>query len=114
MIKDATMVFKHPGPHAQDGVSYEYLIVPAAEVEASVAQGWARSVPEAKARHDGKTAPPAVKEDETSPPTRAELEQKAKELNIKFDGRTSDRASTGHSRDDSEKAAFAGLFRAFR
>jgi hypothetical protein len=29
--------------------------------------------------------------DEDAPPTRAELEQMAKELNIKFDGRTSDK-----------------------
>lgn len=31
------------------------------------------------------------KVDEVSPPTRAELEHKAKELGIKFDGRTSDK-----------------------
>lgn len=32
----------------------------------------------------------AAKQAEASKPTRAELEQKAKELSIKFDGRTSD------------------------
>jgi hypothetical protein len=38
-----------------------------------------------------KTVPEALKEkSDNNEPTRAELEQKAKELGVKFDGRTSD------------------------
>jgi hypothetical protein len=37
-----------------------------------------------------KIEPNAVEIDENAPPTRSELEQKAAELGLKFDGRTSD------------------------
>jgi hypothetical protein len=37
-----------------------------------------------------KIEPKAVEIDENAPPTRSELEQKATELGLKFDGRTSD------------------------
>lgn len=83
-MKNAHMVFRHPGPHLVDGISYEYLIVEEEDVEAKVAEGWARSVPEAKALADTPTV-------SVAPPTREELEQKATELKIKFDGRTSDK-----------------------
>lgn len=82
-----TMVYKHPGPHKQDGVSFEYLIVADDKVDEAMADGWARSAPEAKALHD-KAQEPKVSD---APPTRAELEQKATELKLKFDGRTPDK-----------------------
>ena len=79
-----TMLFKHPGRYKQDGVSYDYITVPDEDVEATVAEGWSRSVLEAKAAND-------VVEVEDAAPTRAELEQKAAELGIKVDGRWSDK-----------------------
>lgn len=81
-----TMLFKHPGAHLQDGVSFEYVIVLDENIEATVADGWSRSVPEAKAAFDAVQKPVSNAE-----PTRAELEQKATELGLKFDGRTPDK-----------------------
>ena len=56
------------------------------DVADTLAAGWFLTTPEAKAAHE---APAEPKED--SKPTREELEQKATELGLKFDGRTSDR-----------------------
>lgn len=50
------------------------------EKDAALADGWFLTVPEAL----------AGKADDNSAPTREELELKATELGIKFDGRTSD------------------------
>ena len=55
------------------------------ELAAALADGWFES-PEAADAH-GK----AEAEKAAAQPTRAELEQKATELGLKFDGRTSDR-----------------------
>ncbi len=86
-MKTPTMVLKYPGPtQLQDG-SYDYLIVDEPDVEAALADGWYRTAAEAKAAG---SAP----KDEPKPdaePTRAELEQKATELGLKFDGRTTDK-----------------------
>lgn len=82
-----TMLFRHPGPHTQDGVSFDYVIVLDEDIASTVADGWSRSVPEAKAAHDAKAEPVVA----DAAPTRAELEQKAAELGIKFDGRTGDK-----------------------
>jgi hypothetical protein len=59
------------------------------EFTSLIKDGWFASVPEAL---DGKHAAVAKPEvlDETSPPSRAELEQKAKELKIKFNAKTTD------------------------
>ena len=56
-------------------------------------EGWFATVPEAIAgKHDEplEESGDDSENDEVAPPTRAELEKKAKELGIKFDGRTSD------------------------
>lgn len=114
-----TMLFKHPGPQSQDGVSFEYLIVLDEDLDAAYGDGWSRSVPEAKAAYDATHAPApdvivkpgdtvqvegvtdalgepltftAPSEVESPMPTRAELEQKADELGIKYDGRSTDKA----------------------
>jgi len=85
-----TMLFKHPGAHSQDGVSFDYKIVLDEDIEATVADGWSLSVPEAKAAFDAAQKPAEPVKD-AEPPTRAELEQKATELGLKFDGRTGDK-----------------------
>lgn len=87
-MKNPTMVLKYPGStQLQDG-GYDYLIVEDEDVEAAVADGWHRTAAEAKAAG---TAPVVETPAVDAPPTRAELEQKAKELSIKFDGRTTDK-----------------------
>lgn len=56
------------------------------EFNKAISDGWFETVPDAKAeKPSGKTIP-----GDTDPPTREELEIQAKELEIKFDGRTSD------------------------
>lgn len=96
----------------QDG-SYSLLIVNGDEErDAAFAEGWHLTPPEARqaqadqiaaaqakadadvaqAKADADAAAAAqATADETTPPTRAELEAKATELEIKFDGRTSDK-----------------------
>lgn len=93
------MLFKCPGPHItnEPGVTYDFLIVGEAEEAAAVEQGWKFSVDEANAaKKPPAEAKPAAASGSTasegSPPTRAELEQQATELGIKFDGRTTDKA----------------------
>lgn len=77
------MVYKLGGPHEFNDGKYDYLIV-ADEVEkdAAFAAGWRATTQEAKEH----AAIPA----DDAPATRAELETKATELGIRFDGRTSD------------------------
>lgn len=87
-MKTPTMVLKYPGKHQlQDGL-YDWLIVDESEVEEALKEGWFRTKEEAKAAHE---AVPVAAPVSDGAPTRAELEQKAKELEIKFDGRTTDK-----------------------
>lgn len=81
------MVFKCPGSiQWYDGISYDYQMVP----DGDVPEGWFATVFEA---HDAvnKIEQPTEAPKESDPPTRSELEQKATELGLKFDGRTSDK-----------------------
>lgn len=80
-----TLVYKCPGDHHGPGAStYSYKGVKDAEQLASArAEGWFMTLAEALAGE-------AVEEEDDSMPTREELELKANELGIKFDGRTSD------------------------
>lgn len=80
-----TLVYKTPGEHFGPGsTTYNYRGVNEPEqMEAMLAAGWFRTLGEALAgKHD--------EVEDNSPPTREELETKANELNLKFDGRTSD------------------------
>jgi hypothetical protein len=77
-----TIVYKCPGAHACTGGTYAYQ---GADDEASLSRllsaGWFRTLPEAiSGEHEDNSAP-----------TREELEAKASELNIAFDGRTTDK-----------------------
>jgi hypothetical protein len=84
--KMPTMLIKYPGPHQfQDG-KYDYCILPDEDVDEALTEGWARTPPEARAIHEASKVVPA----DNAPPTRAELEAKARQLGIKFDGRTGD------------------------
>lgn len=93
-----TIVYKTPGPHKRPrGGTYAYCgAKDKAEFDALIAKGWAASYEEAVA---GKRANEIIATaeafedaiDEVSEPTRDELETKAKELGVSFNGRTSDK-----------------------
>lgn len=84
-----TMLFKCPGPHDIHGGKFDYVIVDDAHIESKLSEGWFMTTPEAKAAKEEAEKPKSARDN--APPTRAELEQKAGELGIKFDGRTSDK-----------------------
>lgn len=95
MIQFPTFVYKAGGgPGMYKRKRYQYRAVEdEAERQLMLKEGWLATREEAC----GLTAPKVeikdveeVVEDDT-PPTRAELEQMAKDLDIKFDGRTSDK-----------------------
>ena len=81
------LVFKCHGPHVRQGGTYDHAVVNDADEHASqISAGWFNTLPEAI---EGRSAMPEVPTDYDAP-TRAELEEKAKLLDIAFDGRTSD------------------------
>lgn len=80
-----TIVYQTPGTHHCAGGTYSYLGVADADaLDAALAGGWFPTLPEAIA---GEHEQPV----DNSAPTREELEAKAAELEIKFDGRTTDK-----------------------
>ena len=96
-----TMLYKWPGTHEVHGDFFDYIVVNDSDIEQVLAQGWHLTTPEAKEASKPKPLEldpqpliePVVVEigtAEEGPPTRAEMESKARELGIKFDGRTPD------------------------
>lgn len=86
-MKYSSIVYRCPGPHQRKGGTFDYKGVSSeAEHEQARKDGWFDTLPEAI---EGKAALIELPPD-NAPPTRAELEQKAKELNIKFDKKTTD------------------------
>ncbi len=98
MISFPTIVYRVPGPHKRPrGGTYAYHAAPTKEAfDALIAKGWHPSYEEAVG---GKKAAKIIEAaeafedaiDEVSDPTRDELETKAKQLGISFNGRTSDK-----------------------
>lgn len=88
-----TLVYKCPGNHQRPGGTYAYKGVKDAGQHAeALAGGWFATLPEAiEGRPTPAPEPPAAVPAVDAPPTRAELEQKANELNIKFDRRIGDK-----------------------
>jgi hypothetical protein len=96
-------VYLSPGNFGRGKSTYRYVSVSSLEEhDAYLAQGWSTSADLAIERANAPTpaptpapapapAPAPVVPDDNAPPTRAELETKARELGLKFDGRTSDR-----------------------
>lgn len=83
-----TLVYKGKGSHSRAGGTYDYAAAnDQADLDAKLADGWFATLPEAI---DAQDKPVAAKSDDTTPPTRKELETKAKELAIKFDKKTTD------------------------
>ena len=90
MDQHPRMLYRLGGPvELQDG-SYDTLVVADEEADAAArAQGWCETP--AAARDAAPAPPDSPGPGDDAPPTRAELEQKALELGLKFDGRTGDR-----------------------
>ena len=83
------MLYKAGGKELIHGGQFATLIVhDTDEQDTALASGWAMTTPEAleAAKPKAATVPP-----DNAPATRDELERKATELQIKFDGRTSDK-----------------------
>lgn len=95
MLIFPTIVYRVPGAHSGDGFTYDYAgALDQKAYDALVAQGWHATLVDAVSPP---VVAPAASEpviDEVpaddAPVTRAELEAKANELGVKFDGRTSD------------------------
>ena len=78
-------LYRIPGPDVIDGVACELLTVATqADQDAAAADGWRESLSEAQES----AAPIAQDPAET---TREDLEARAAELGLKFDGRTGDK-----------------------
>lgn len=79
-MKYPTMVYRCPGPHQRKGGTFDTRGVKSQEeLEAALKDGWFETLPEAiEGKASLKELPPET------PPTREELEQKAKELGISF------------------------------
>lgn len=114
-MKNATMLYKHPGPHEMHGDHFDYTIVDANEegaIDQAIADGWHLTTDEAKgvakevdpettrafpdSDVDFRTIADVDRETKeenaklNAPPTREELELKANELGIKFAANISD------------------------
>jgi hypothetical protein len=84
------LVYRCPGTNQRPGGTYSYRqIADDDELAEALADGWFSTLPEAVS---GVSATAAQEVSDDAPPTREELEAKAAELQIKFDGRTSDKA----------------------
>jgi len=82
------MLYKAGGTEEIHGGRFSTLIVDNDdELDAALAEGWSMTTTEALEA----SKRPAPAQDDKAPPTRAELETKATDLGIKFDGRTGDR-----------------------
>lgn len=89
---EPTIVYKPSGPYQRQGGTFDYKGVNTQEeFDAAIADGWHADYAE-MLNPKSKAAPePEPEPVNDSAQTRAELEQKATELGLKFDGRTSDK-----------------------
>lgn len=95
-----TLVFKKNNVHPDHGRPYAFKQVwNDFDREALLGAGWSATIKEAmsgkpkpkvEAKHEPAQEPATIVPNDDEPPTRVELEAKAKELGINFDGRTSD------------------------
>lgn len=81
------MLYKAGGSEELHGGNFHTFIAQDEQDEAAaLADGWHLTTPDAVAA----VSKSAAEVDDDAPPTRAEMEAKATELGIKFDGRTTD------------------------
>ena len=95
MIDFPTILYRVPGPHKKPRGG-TYKTIGATDQDAFddlTSKGWFPSYEAAISTVAGKAAPNVVEQpiDEVSGPTRSELESKASELGVSYDGRTSDK-----------------------
>lgn len=84
-----SLVYKAEGKYVRPHGTYDFVGVNSQEeLNAKLKEGWFESL---EAAIEGKTAVSEPVSDDFAPPTREELETKATELGIKFDGRYSDK-----------------------
>lgn len=89
-----TIVYRSPGPHrGPRGTTFDYLGVDdEAGMTAALSEGWHKTIDAAlgvgKVIAAAEVLDDAI--DEISPATRKELEQKAKQIGVKFNARTRD------------------------
>src|SRR5580765_6614211 len=86
-------LYRMPGQERHElGLVTTAVVHDADQLAAHLADGWHETAESAKATFDAaQPAPAQASDDDTNPPTRAELEAKAADLGLKFDGRTSDK-----------------------
>jgi hypothetical protein len=105
-----TMLYKFPGSTPMHGAKFDYIVVADEDIEASLADGWALTTPDAKALHQASVdaAAAVTKAEEESkalaaavalvednqPATKAEIQQRLTDLGIPFDGRAGIKALT--------------------
>ena len=94
MIDFPVFVYRCPGPHfGPSGTTYDSANAnDIQEFEKLLSQGWSKSLIDAvdKFLNSQKSVDDFTESDDNAPVTRQELELKASELGIKFDGRTTD------------------------
>lgn len=83
------MLYKAGGPHDIHGGKFDtHIVHDVDELDTALAGGWHKTTPEAKAAAAKPVSTAAASStaipDDNAPPTRAELEQKARELGIDF------------------------------
>lgn len=102
-MKQPTMVYRYPSVgrlnYRHGGNLYDYQIVEGyvegneqSELDKALDNGWYASPAEAKVKGEVAIKVAAQDMEDTTPPTRAELEMKATELGIEFNRRTKDAA----------------------
>lgn len=85
---EPTIVYKASGPHQRLGGTFDYKGVSTQEeFDAAIEAGWHADYAEMLNPKPKEPTDPV----NDGVPTRAELEQKATELGLKFDGRTGDK-----------------------
>ena len=81
-----TLVYKDKGPYQRQGGTYDYRAVQdQSAYDHALTNGWRASLGEIV------DCKPVQDPADDAPPTREELEAKATELGLKFDGRTGDK-----------------------
>jgi hypothetical protein len=92
MTEFPALVYKVPGKYVRPHGTYDFTGVNnAEELQSKLKEGWFCSLSEAIEPKKETRVAATIETDDTAPPTRQELEEKATELGIKFDGRFSDK-----------------------
>lgn len=86
-MKPNTMLYKAPGPHDIHGGKFDHVVVDDEFIQDKLAEGWFLTTTEAAEAYAAQKLAAPVE----APDTREDMERKARDLGIKFDGRTTDK-----------------------